>query len=215
MSVQNSDQTMILKCLKEEENFLQSKLVLILNCTCNDTDCCRFMQCILRSCFDHLAESPALTNSWRDVIVNVLLYYANTWTLSEEAARQKSELEASLYKYKPHTHIIENDSSEDDIINHMFPDYEAEFSRNDDNTEPMECDDKAEESSATAIDCTVSADVMVEVCVVHLLSSNVPTDHIPLLKCLQYKSSLLLGYLLAGSLTKQLITLPGNMFIRM
>lgn len=171
------------------------------------------MQCILRSCFDHLAEAPALTKSWRDVIVNILLYYADAWKHSEEAARQKSELEASLYKYKSHTHIIESDSNEDDIINHMFPDYEAEFSRNDDNTEPMDYDDKSEEeSSTTAIDCSVSTDVMVEVCVVHLLSSNIPPDHIPLLKCLQYKSSSLLSYLLAGSLTKQLITLPGNHF---
>ena len=173
------------------------------------------MQCVLRSCFDHLVEAPTLIKSWRDVIVNILHHYANAWKVSEEAARQKSELEASLYKYKSHTHIIESDSNEDDVINHMFPDYEAEFSKNDDNTEPMECDDKPDESSTTTTaitDCTVSSDVMGEVCIVHLLSSNVPAGHIPLLKCLQYKSSSLLGYLLAGSLTKYLITLPGNYY---
>ena len=192
--------------------------MLIVNCTCNVMDCCRFMQYVLRSCFNHLVKAPTLTKSWRDVIVNILHHYANAWKLAEEAARQKSESEASLYKYKSHTHIIESESNEDEVINHMFPDYEAEFSKNDDNTEPMECDDKLDESSTitttttTTTDCTVSSDVMVEVCVVHLLSSNVPAGHIPLLKCLQYKSSSLLSYLLAGSLTKQLVTLPGNYY---
>ena len=168
------------------------------------------MQYVLRSCFDHLVEASTLTKHWKGIILNALLYFANTWKLSEEAARQKNESETSLYKYKSHTHVIESESDEADIINRMFPDYEAEFSKYDDNTEPMDCHDKAEESSVASIDSTISSDVMVEVCMVYLLSSSVSTDHIPLLKYSQYKSSSFLAYLLAGSLTKQLTTLPGN-----
>lgn len=179
-------------------------------CACQFVSC-RFMQYVLKSCFDHLVETPTLTKSWKDVILNTLLYFANTWKLSEEAARQKKESEASLYKYKSHTHVIDSETDEADIINCMFPDYEAEFSKYDDNTEPMDCHDKTEEPSvAASTDSIIGPDVMVEVCMVYLLSSNVPTDHIPLLKCSQYRSSLLLGYLLAGSLTKQLTTLPGD-----
>ena len=170
------------------------------------------MQYVLKSCFDHLVEAQApTTKSWKETILNTLLYFANTWKLSEEAARQKKESEASLYKYKSHTHVIESETDEADIINHMFPDYEAEFSKYDDTTEPMDCHDKTEEPSVAASnDSTIGSDVMVEVCMVYLLSSNVPTDHIPLLKCSQYRSSVLLGYLLAGSFTKQLTTLPGD-----
>ena len=174
------------------------------------------MQYILKSCFDHLVEASTLTNNWKAIILNTLLYFANAWKLSEEAARQKSESEASLYKYKSHTHVIESETDEVDIINHMFPDYEEEFSKYDDNIEPMDCHDKTEELSITSIDSTISCDVMVEVCMVYLLSSNVSTDHMPLLKCCQYKSSLLFGYLLAGSLTKQLKDgLPGNYILSM
>ena len=168
------------------------------------------MEYTLRSCFDHLVEAPTLTKNWRDIILNTLVHFASVWKLSEEAARQKSEAEASLYKYKSHTHVIDDDINEDDVINDMFPDYEGEFSKTDDNNEPMDCHDKPEESSATTSDHTISSDVMVKVCVVHLLSSSISTDHIALLKCLQYKSSSLLGYRLAGSLTTQLMTLPGS-----
>ena len=167
------------------------------------------MEYTLRSCFDHLVEAPTLTKNWRDIILNTLVHFASVWKLSEEAARQKSEAEASLYKYKSHTHVIDDDINEDDVINDMFPDYEGEFSKTDDNNEPMDCHDEPEESSATTSDHTISSDVMVEVCVVHLLSSSISTDHIALLKCLQYKSLSLLGYRLADSLTKQLMTLPG------
>ena len=169
------------------------------------------MQYVLKSCFDHLVEAPALTKSWKEIIFNTLLYFANTWKLSEEAAQQKKESEASLYKYKSHTHVIESETDEADIINCMFPDYEEEFSKCDDNIEPMDCDDKTEESSVVAsTDSTIGPDVMVGVCMIYLLSSSVSTDRIPVLKYSQYRSSLLLGYLLAGSLTKQLATLPGD-----
>ena len=169
------------------------------------------MQYVLKSCFDHLVEASALTKNWKEIILSTLFYFANTWKLSEEAARHKKESEASLYKYKSHTHVIESETNEADIINHMFPDYEAEFSKYDDNTEPMDCDDKTEEPSvAASIDSTIGSDVMVGVCMVYLLSSSVSTDRIPVLKYSQYRSSLLLGYLLAGSLTKQLATLLGD-----
>ena len=171
------------------------------------------MRYILRSCFDYLAETSTLTKGWRSIILRTLLHFANTWKLSEEAARQKSESEASLYKYKSQTHVIENDDIEADIINQMFPNYEMEFNKTDDNTESMDCHDQLKETDTTAntiVDCSISSDVMVEVCMVHLLSSNISTSNIPLLKCSQYMSSSLLGYLLAGSLTEQLTTLPGN-----
>ena len=158
-----------------------------------------------------------ITKNWGGIILSTLRHYANSWKLQEETAKQWSESEASLYKYKRHTHVIESDSK-DDVIDHMFPDYEVEFNQNDDNIESMDCHDKSEESLTTATTsactATVSVDVMVEVCAVHLLSSKVSVDHIPLLSCSQYKPSLMLGYQLAGSLAKQLKTLPGTLILQ-
>ena len=169
------------------------------------------MHYILKSCQEHLVETSTLTQNWRGIIMNTLLYFTNAWKLSEEAARQKSESEASLYRYKSHTHVIEDASDETDIINEMFPDYEAEFSKFDDNSEPMDCDDqtKTNEPSAASMDKSISSDTMVEVCMVYLLSSNVSTDHVPMMKCSQCRPTSFLGYFLAGSLAKQLTSLPG------
>jgi len=162
----------------------------------------------LRNCFSHLIEALTITKSWKIIISDILLHFASAWKLSEETAHQKNISEASFYRYKPQTHVIENDNNEDENISNMFPDYEVEFNKHDDGTELMDCCDKPEESSSS-LDCTISSDVMVEVCMVHLLSSSIPADHIPLLKYSQYMSSSFLGYLLAGSLTEQLTTLPG------
>ena len=172
---------------------------------------CRFMRYTLKSCWEHLVKASTLTQNWRGIIKNALLYFASAWKLSEEAAQQKKESEASLYKYKSHTHMIEDPSDETDIINEMFPDYEAEFSKFDDNGEPMECDNQetTDESSAASMDSSISSDTMVQVCTVYLLSSNVATDRVPMVKCSRCKPASFLGYFLAGSLTKQLTSLPG------
>ena len=169
------------------------------------------MRYILKYCWEHLAEASTLTQNWRGIIKNVLLYFAIAWKLSEEAAQQKSESETSLYKYKSHTHVIEDTSDETDVINKMFPDYEAEFSKFDDNSEPMECDNQetTDESSAASMDSSISSDTMVEVCTMYLLSSNVATDRVPMVKHSLCKPASFLGYFLAGSLTKQLTSLPG------
>ena len=163
------------------------------------------MEYLLRACFDHITGASMLTQEWTNVTSNVLKHFACVWKLSEEAARKKDEAEASLYKYRSHTHIIEEDNDLAEIANNLFPDYDKEFGEDSEETESM---DYNEEQQPIIIldDVSISYDTIVEVCLVHVLSSN---SQVPFIAYYNPLSSSTVAYQLASSLYKELNVIPG------
>ena len=125
------------------------------------------MQYILRSCFDHVTGAPLLTQEWSSVTSNVLKHFAHVWKLCEEAAKKKEEAGASLYRFKSHTHIIEEDRDETELVNDLFSDYNKEFTEdNTKKTESMDYHEEEEQQQPIMISDNVSISFD-EVCLVH------------------------------------------------
>jgi len=169
------------------------------------------MQYVLRSCFDHITGAPLLTQEWSSVTSNVLKHFAHVWKLCEEAAKKREEAEASLYRFKSHTHIVEEDKDETELVNDLFPDYDKEFTEdNAEKTESMDCHEEEEQQPIMISDSvSISIDTITEVCLVHLLSSNI---QVPFIDYYNPSSSFTVAYHLANSLYKELNTIPGTFF---
>ncbi|XP_065904261.1 midasin-like isoform X2 [Dysidea avara] len=163
------------------------------------------MEYLLRACFDHITGASMLTQEWSNVTSNVLKHFACVWKLSEEAARKKDEAEASLYKYKSHTHIIEEDNDLAEIANNLFPDYDKEFGEDSEETESMDYNEE-QQPIIISDDVSISYDTIVEVCLVHVLSSN---SQVPFIAYHNPLSSSTVAYQLASSLYKELNVIPG------
>jgi len=165
------------------------------------------MQYILRTCFDHITGALMLTQEWNNVTSNVLKHFVHVWKLSEEAARKRDDAEASLYKFRSHTHVIEEDSNETEIANNLFPDYDKEFTEDGEETESMDCHEEQQTEMITiSDDVSITSAMIVEVCLVHLLSSNI---QVPFITYFNPVSSSTVAYTLANSLHKELKIIPG------
>ena len=166
------------------------------------------MQYILRTCFNHITGASMLTQEWDNVTSSVLKHFAHVWKLSEEAARKRDKAEASLYKFRSHTHVIEENNNEAEIVNNLFPDYDKEFAEDGEETESMDCHEKPQQNEAVTIsdDASITSNTIVEVCLVHLLSSKV---QVPFIAYYDPLSSSTVAYLLANSLYKELNIIPG------
>jgi midasin len=112
------------------------------------------------------------SKKWLSLCSSLLEQCWSVWNTSEQLLQAKRAEEDSLYRYRTHKHVIQEEEVEEEVVRQMFPVYDSTFEEGEGDKFETGMGGEAEglrEMEDTEMVCPFTSKEMEEVCDLHLL----------------------------------------------